>query len=86
LQSDSRSFVISLDKTPAGERVRRFNAPVIYDFFGIMVDNRTATREIVIRIRNNYQEFIADTMTQSQTSTNIQYIVEGILIMVDNRS
>ncbi|GFW08930.1 ATP-dependent DNA helicase [Trichonephila clavipes] len=60
LQSDNHAIVINLDKTPAGEHIRRFNAPVVDDVAGILVGDRTATREIVIR-RNNNLEFIADT-------------------------
>jgi hypothetical protein len=61
LQSDNHAIVINPDKTPAGEHVRRFNAPVVDDIAGIMVGDRTSTREIVIRRRNNNLEFIADT-------------------------
>eukprot|EP00102_Acyrthosiphon_pisum_P016931 XP_008188088.1 PREDICTED: uncharacterized protein LOC100159360 [Acyrthosiphon pisum] len=61
LQSDNHAIVINPDKTSAGEHIRRFNAPVVDDVAGIMVGDRTATREIVIRRRNNNIEFIADT-------------------------
>lgn len=61
LQSDNHAIVINPDKTPAGEHIRRFNAPVLDDVTGIMVGDRTATREIVIRRRNNNLQFIADT-------------------------
>ncbi|XP_072384527.1 uncharacterized protein [Diabrotica undecimpunctata] len=61
LQSDNHAIVINSDKTPAGEHIRRFNAPVVEDVAGIMVGDRTGTREIVIRRRNNNLQFIADT-------------------------
>ncbi|XP_055910503.1 uncharacterized protein LOC129944866 [Eupeodes corollae] len=61
LQSDNHAIVISPDKSPVGEHIRRFNAPVLDDVAGIMVGDRTTTREIVIRRRNNNLQFIADT-------------------------
>lgn len=60
LQSDNHAIVINPDKTPAGEHIRRFIAPVLDDVAGIMVGDRTATREIVIHRRNNNLQFIAD--------------------------
>ncbi|XP_044582393.1 uncharacterized protein LOC123263552 [Cotesia glomerata] len=60
-QSDNHAIVINPDKTPAGEHIRRFNAPVVDDVAGIMVGDCTAAREIVIRRRNNNLQFIADT-------------------------
>ncbi|XP_044575237.1 uncharacterized protein LOC123259041 [Cotesia glomerata] len=61
LQSDNHAIVINPDKTPAGEHIRRFNAPVVDDVAGIMAGDCTAAREIVIRRRNNNLQFIADT-------------------------
>ncbi|GFT35815.1 uncharacterized protein TNCV_2791911 [Trichonephila clavipes] len=58
---DNYAIVINPDKTPAGEHIRRFNAPVLDDVAGIMVGDCTAAREIVIRRRNNILQFIADT-------------------------
>ena len=46
LQSDNHAIVINPNKTPAGEHIRRFNAPVVDDVAVIMVDDRTAAREI----------------------------------------
>ncbi|VVC39931.1 Hypothetical protein CINCED_3A003556 [Cinara cedri] len=37
LQSDNHAIVINPDKTPAGEHICRFNAPVVDDVAGIMV-------------------------------------------------
>ncbi|GIZ00249.1 ATP-dependent DNA helicase [Caerostris extrusa] len=51
--SDSHAIVINPDKTPAGEHIRRFNAPVVDNVAGIMVGDRTASRQIVIRRRDN---------------------------------
>ena len=60
-QSDNHAIVINPNKTPAGEHIRRFNAPVLDDVAGIMVGDRIVTREIVIRRINNNLQFIADT-------------------------
>ncbi|GFV23358.1 uncharacterized protein TNCV_4780711 [Trichonephila clavipes] len=38
LQSDNHAIVINPDKTPAGEPIRRFNAPVVA---GIIFGHRT---------------------------------------------
>ncbi|GFT82872.1 helitron_like_N domain-containing protein [Nephila pilipes] len=61
LESDNHAIVINPDITPAGEHIRRFNAPVADDVAGIMVGDRTGAREIVIRRRNSNLQFIADT-------------------------
>lgn len=61
LLSDNHAIVIDPDKTPAGEHIRRFNAPVVDDVAGIMVGDRTGSREIVIRRRDSNLQFIADT-------------------------
>ena len=58
LHSNSHAIVINPDETPSGGT---FNEPVLDDVAGIMVDDRTATREIVIRRRNSNLHFIADT-------------------------
>ncbi|XP_044592007.1 uncharacterized protein LOC123270134 [Cotesia glomerata] len=59
--SDNHAIVINPDKTPAGDHIRRFNAPDADDVAGIMVGDRTGAREIVIRRRNNNLQLIADT-------------------------
>ncbi|GFU14582.1 uncharacterized protein TNCV_1699051 [Trichonephila clavipes] len=69
--SDNYAIVINPDKTPAGEHIRRFNAPVLDDVAGIMVGDCTAAREIVIRRRNNILQFIADTH-RSYDASNIR--------------
>ncbi|XP_044577085.1 uncharacterized protein LOC123260163 [Cotesia glomerata] len=61
LQSDNHAIVINPDRTPAGEHVRRFNAPVVEDVAGIIVGDRTAMRQIMTRRRNNDLQFISDT-------------------------
>ncbi|GIY77822.1 hypothetical protein CDAR_370201 [Caerostris darwini] len=58
---DNHAIVINPDKTPAGEHIGRFNAPVVDDVAGIMVGDRSASRQIVIRRRDNNLQFIADT-------------------------
>ncbi|GBP75651.1 hypothetical protein EVAR_28863_1 [Eumeta japonica] len=76
LQSDNHAIVINPDKTPAGEHIRRFNAPVVDDVAGIMVGDCTAAREIVIRRRNNNLQFIADTHRSYDASISAN-ILEG---------
>ncbi|GFS38634.1 uncharacterized protein NPIL_417561 [Nephila pilipes] len=44
LESDNHAIVINPDKTPAGEHIRRFNAPVADDVAGIMVGDRTGEK------------------------------------------
>ncbi|XP_046865507.1 uncharacterized protein LOC124459827 isoform X2 [Drosophila willistoni] len=61
LQSDNHAIFINPDRTPAGGHIRRFNAPVVEDVAGIMVGDHTATRQIVIRRRNNSLQSIPDT-------------------------
>ncbi|XP_046868549.1 uncharacterized protein LOC124461006 [Drosophila willistoni] len=61
LQSDNHAIFINPDRTPAGGHIRRFNAPVVDDVAGIMVGDHTATRQIVIRRRNNSLQSIPDT-------------------------
>lgn len=61
LQSDNHAIVINPDRTPAGEHIGRFNGPVVDDVAGIMVGDRTATRQIVIRRKNNDLQFMSDT-------------------------
>ncbi|GBP60245.1 hypothetical protein EVAR_14007_1 [Eumeta japonica] len=61
LQSDNHTIVINPHRTSAREHIHRFNAPVVHDLVLIMVVDRTATRQIVIRRRNNNLHFIADT-------------------------
>ncbi|XP_032312027.2 uncharacterized protein LOC116656476 [Drosophila ananassae] len=66
LESDNHAIVINPDRTPAGENTRRSNAPVVNGVAGIMVGDRTATRQIVIQRRNNDNnnnnlQFISDT-------------------------
>ncbi|GIY66653.1 ATP-dependent DNA helicase [Caerostris extrusa] len=70
LLSDNHAIVINPDKTPAGEHIRRFNAPVVDDVAGIMVGDRSASRQIVIRRRDNNLQFIADTH-RAETNKNV---------------
>ncbi|GIY62530.1 uncharacterized protein CEXT_237791 [Caerostris extrusa] len=61
LLSNNHAIVINPDKIPAGEHIRRFNASVVDDVAGIMIGDHTASRQIVIRRRDNNLQFIADT-------------------------
>ena len=61
LHSDSYAIVINLHKTFAGEHIFTFNAPVLADVAGIIVDYCTATQEIVIR-RRNYNSLLIHTI------------------------
>ena len=56
----SHAIVISPDKTPVGEYIHRFHAPVVDDVAGIMIRDHTATREIVICRKNSDLETGAD--------------------------
>ncbi|CAG4976372.1 unnamed protein product [Parnassius apollo] len=63
LQSDNHAIVINPDKTPAGEHIRRFNAPIVDDVAGIMVGDCTAAREIfgsVVTIEKQFRKDAAD--------------------------
>lgn len=79
LQSDNHAIVV--DKTPTGVHIRRFNAPVIDDVAAIMVGDHTATQEIVIRRRNNYLEFIADTPSIRRSPKFANFLEETIPIL-----
>ncbi|GIX82124.1 helitron_like_N domain-containing protein [Caerostris darwini] len=64
LLSDNHTIVINPDKTPAGEHIRRFNAPV--------VDDRLVSRQIVIRRDNNLQFSSLLIPTVHMTCSNIR--------------
>ncbi|CAH2107115.1 unnamed protein product [Euphydryas editha] len=43
LQSDNHAIFVNSDKTPGGEHIRIFNAPVVDAIVRIMIGDRTAT-------------------------------------------
>lgn len=52
MPSDNHKIVIRADKTPAGEHVRRFNAPTINDVAIVIVGDQFPNRDIVLHRRN----------------------------------
>ena len=52
---------IRADKTPTGERRRRFNAPTLEEVAIVMVSNDFGTRDIVLQKRNNTLQAVAET-------------------------
>ncbi|XP_067637939.1 uncharacterized protein [Eurosta solidaginis] len=53
MPSDTHKFVIRADRTPTGEYVRRFNAPIVDDVAAIIVGDPTTSRDIVVQRRSN---------------------------------
>ncbi|CAH2107114.1 unnamed protein product [Euphydryas editha] len=45
LQSDNHAIFVNSDKTPGGEHIRIFNAPVVDAIVRIMIGDRTATNK-----------------------------------------
>jgi hypothetical protein len=50
---DTHKIVIYADKTPAGEHVRRYNAPTIDEVAIVMVGNQFQSKDIVFHLRND---------------------------------
>ena len=53
MPSDTHKIVIHADKTPAGEHVRRFNAPTIDEVAIVIVGDQFQSRDIVLHRRND---------------------------------
>ena len=47
--SDNHKIVIKADKTPAGQHVRRFNAPTIDEVAIVIVGENLENRDIVLQ-------------------------------------
>ena len=61
MSSDTYKFVIQADKTPAGEHVRRYNAPAIDEVAIVMVGDQFQPRNIVFHLRNDQLINVAET-------------------------
>ncbi|XP_067647104.1 uncharacterized protein [Eurosta solidaginis] len=57
----SDTIVIRADRTPTGEHVRRFNAPIVDDVAAIIVGDPTTSRDIVVQRRNNIVHRVNET-------------------------
>lgn len=61
LRTDDHFITIHADKTPTGEHQRRFNAPTIDDVAILMVGEPVASRDIIIRRRDESMTRISET-------------------------
>ena len=59
--TDTHNIVISADKTPNAEYVRRYNAPIINEVAIVMVGDQFLPRDIIFHMRNNQLTRIAET-------------------------
>ncbi|XP_054746350.1 uncharacterized protein LOC129250780 [Anastrepha obliqua] len=58
---NTHKFVIRADRTPTGEQVRRFNAPIVDDVAAIIVNDPTTSRDIVVQRRSNIMHRVNET-------------------------
>ncbi|VDM94379.1 unnamed protein product, partial [Onchocerca ochengi] len=61
MPSDTHKIVIHVDKTPAGEHVRRFNAPTIDEVAIVITRDQFDPRDIVLHRRNDQLVKIGET-------------------------
>ena len=61
MPTDTHKIVISADKTPPGQHVRRYNAPTIDEVAIIMVGDQFLPRNIILHKRNAQLLRIAET-------------------------
>ncbi|XP_075211190.1 uncharacterized protein LOC142318500 [Lycorma delicatula] len=61
MPSDTHKIVIYADKTPAGEHVRRYNAPTIDEVAIVIVGDQFQPRDIVLHRRNDRLINVAET-------------------------
>ena len=61
MPTDTHKIVISADKTPTGEHVRRYNAPTIDEVAIVMVGDQFLPRDIILHKRNAQLVRIAET-------------------------
>ena len=52
MPTDTRKIVVSADKTPTGEHVRRYNVPTIDEVAIVMVGDQFLPRDIILYKRN----------------------------------
>ncbi|GFU61232.1 helitron_like_N domain-containing protein, partial [Nephila pilipes] len=61
MPSDTHKIVIQANRTPAGEHVRRFNAPTVVEVAIIIFGNKFQPRDIVLHRRNEQLTKVAKT-------------------------
>ncbi|GFS88025.1 helitron_like_N domain-containing protein [Nephila pilipes] len=61
MPSDPHKIVIQADRMPAGEHVRRFNAPTVVEVAIIIVGDQFQPRDIVLHRRNEQLTKVAET-------------------------
>ena len=61
MPTDTHKIVISADKTPTGEHVRRYNTPTIEEVAIVMVGNQFLPRNIILHKRKAQLVRIAET-------------------------
>ena len=61
MQSNTHKIVIHVDKTPAGEHTRRYNASTIDEVAIVMVGDKFQPRDILLRLRNDQLINVAET-------------------------
>ena len=61
MPTDTHKIVISADKTPPGQHVRRYNAPTIDEVAIVMVSDQFLPRDIILHKRNAQLVRIAET-------------------------
>ncbi|GFT28586.1 uncharacterized protein NPIL_197901 [Nephila pilipes] len=71
MPSDTHKIVIHADRTPAGEHVRRFNAPNVDEVVIILIGDQFQPRDIVLHRRNEQLTKVAETR-RCYVACNIQ--------------
>lgn len=61
MSSSTHTIVIHADKMPAGEHVRRFNAPAIDEVAMVILGDQFQPRYIVLRRSNDQLAIVAET-------------------------
>ncbi|GFU49919.1 helitron_like_N domain-containing protein [Nephila pilipes] len=61
MPSDTHKIIIQADRSPAGEHVRRFNAPNVDEVAIIIVGDQFQSRDIVLHRRNEQLRKVAET-------------------------
>ena len=61
MQTPNHKVVINVDKRPAGEHIRRFNAPSASEVAIVMVGQQHGKRDIILKHRDNHLTRIMET-------------------------
>lgn len=61
MPTDDLRIVIRADKTPAGQHVRRYNAPTIDEVAVVVVGDNLESRDIVLHLRNEQLQRVKET-------------------------